>query len=189
MATAGRPRASSRAAGEHSVGENTEGTGSRPSPHLTARAQLPMGSAGKPHAPWGAAPKQLRGTGLPHGPPGGGPSRAPALTKSEDVRAGHPSSLTPRVYFQKHLLEECISKFTHTAINRPFFRVNTTQRPGNPPHCTVLLAPSNPGEGEMETSGRTEGPGRSCSVKTRHPEHHTPKGILTRPWSTRKNAI
>ena len=114
-----------------SSGENTEGTGSRPSPRLTGTgSSTSYRVCGKARGTnQGAAPKQLQGTGLPHGPPRGGtgPS-ACSDTEQGCPCGGHPSPLTPRLYSQKHLLEECISKFTCMALNRPFFRVDTVPR-------------------------------------------------------------
>ena len=113
MVTAGRPQASSRAASGHSVGENTEGTGTRPSPRLSARLlNFLRGLQENPTHQPGHGTETAAGHQPPPGPPGGGPSRAPVLTQSEDVCAGHPSSLTPRVYFQ-------------TLAGRMYFEIHT----------------------------------------------------------------
>ena len=127
----GRPRASSHAAQETAREKIQKGQGSRPSPRLTGTgSSTSYRVCGKARGTnQGAAPKQLQGTGLPHGPPRGGtgPS-ACSDTEQGCPCGGHPSPLTPRLYSQKHLLEECISKFTCMALNRPFFRVDTVPR-------------------------------------------------------------
>lgn len=176
-----------------SSGENTEGTGNRPSLRLTGMgSSTSYGVCAKARCTdQGIVLKQLRGTSLPHGPPRGGTGPSTC----SDTKRGRPwggGGGTPPLSCQGFILRNTCWKNalrnSHVWLLAAHFS-GSTQRPGNPPRCTVLLAASNPGEGKMEISCQTEGPGRSCSVQTRHPGTHTHMGILTRPWSTRKNAI